>query len=208
MNINQQLKLFDKYTIKGNVNGIKYFYELNPNTFKEYKKNIFDGRTYLNYAVEYGKPNVVEYLIDEIGFNVNAKLSDDSTILHCAVKKNNIDVIKLLIEKYKLDPNSVNNSNCTPLMYCLFSENNDATYKVSEYLIDKTNLNICDNYFNYNCLYVCGLYENYYVGKLIVETNKINYNHKDKDGLTINEFLEKNMKDDPSLLMYILINNK
>lgn len=200
----QILNQIDEHAKNGNLERFVELYEKYEQTIKEYKRNNL-GENYLHYVARLGKSNILDYLV-EMKFDIDVKTIDGSNILHRAASSQNFEIIKLLVEKYKFNPNYTNNSNCTPLLNCLFTENLESTFESSKYLIDKTDLNICDIYFKYNPLFVAGLYENYYIGKLLIEINKIDYNHVDRDGLTIEKFLEKHLKKDPTLLLYLMMN--
>lgn len=78
------------------------------------------GQTPLMLAAQWGKPQIMEYLINH-GADVNAKDNEGNNILMYAAsggfdENKKLEIVKLLIEKYKIDPTITNNSGQTALL--------------------------------------------------------------------------------------------
>lgn len=85
------------------------------------KPNQGNLYTPLHWAVNYGKPNVVDYLLDQ-GANVNAKTSYKYTPLHLAAMGGNKQIITALFDK-KPEVNAKDNNGFTPIMYAVSNNN-------------------------------------------------------------------------------------
>lgn len=202
--------LLDDYTRLGNLDKFKECYEEYPDLVKNHHCSEKEGYNYLHHACKYGQPNILEYLIDIVGFDCNHRRNFGSTVLHDCMKHNNFKGLKLFIEKYKMNINSVDNGNLTALMTGIItSGKNFENIQSCEYLIKQgIDLNISDKYYKYTALYFAGIRDDFYTGKLLVESNRIDYYHKDRNGLDIEKFLETNLKKDPSLLLYVMMHKQ
>jgi TPR repeat protein len=106
------LELFDKFS-KFNINKIKKLIH------KGFNINTYNcaGDTLLSKAIEYGKTDVVNFLISQ-GANINDTYSGQ-TLLHLAIKKGNIKIFKILINN-GIDIHKKNFRGMTPLAYASF----------------------------------------------------------------------------------------
>ncbi|MBN9542526.1 MAG: ankyrin repeat domain-containing protein [Alphaproteobacteria bacterium] len=93
------------------------------------------------YAVEYGKLEVVKYLINETNVNINIKHFNGDTLLHQASMRGYFEIIKYLIEEKNMNVDILNNSRETPLKYA----SRNGHLKTVKYLVKKgANTNICN----------------------------------------------------------------
>lgn len=172
-------------------------FDKDSTTYKHLNKNI------LHTCCQFGAINIFEYLINEHNFDINCKTVDGFSILHYCTIRSQYKLLEHILKKYPIDVNMVDNSNSTALMTGIQL---DVSNKCNELLIEHgIDINICDNFHKFNSMFLCGLYDNIYIGKLIVETNRLNYGHKNAYQETVEEFLEKHLKDEVSLLLYVMM---
>lgn len=72
------------------------------------------GQNALHIAVEFGAPDVVEYLLEETEIEIEGRDSDGETPLFMACKKNNLELVRILVE-FGADTNFVSFKKATPL---------------------------------------------------------------------------------------------
>jgi ankyrin repeat protein len=72
------------------------------------------GQSALHIAVEFGAADVVEYLLEETEIPMEGRDTDGETPLFMACKKNNLDIVRLLVE-FGADTNFVSFKKTTPL---------------------------------------------------------------------------------------------
>ena len=123
----------------GNLDEVKKIVEDNKSKLKS--KDDY-GRTPIFYAAEYGKYNILDYLIKK-GAKVNKADREKSTPLHYAARRmeDNVKLVALLVNK-GAKVNVLDNSKCSPLHYAAVNVNNN----IVKFLVDKgAKLNIPDN---------------------------------------------------------------
>jgi ankyrin repeat protein len=80
---------------------------------------------------------------------VNVKDEDGYTPLHFAVYKDNIEIVRLLLD-FKADPNAQDEDGCTPLHFSAFNENKE----ICKMLIDRGSDAEIENNLGVNALSV------------------------------------------------------
>ena len=97
----------------------------------EKKADVTDKSLY--YAVENNSLQLITYLVDK-GGNINAKYKDGDTLLqHACQVKNNLEIVKYLVDIKKADVNSKNNYHETPLHHaCSYG-----SLAIVNYLVEK-----------------------------------------------------------------------
>jgi len=87
---------------------------------------------------------MLEYIINNIGVNINSTDKHGNTVLHLASKYNKIDIVKVLLF-YGADVNIINNSKKTAMSYTVINKNMDIfkllLYKKSNYKYTRTEEN-------------------------------------------------------------------
>lgn len=83
----------------------------NPNITDKYNKT----------PILYASNNKIRQILLESGADPNIKTSNDSTLLHLAVQKNNLEVIKTLL-RHKANPNILDKNQKSPLAYATSNE--------------------------------------------------------------------------------------
>ena len=72
-------------------------------------KSNDDGITALHNAICAEHFDVVRYLVEDVGADVNAPDSDGWTPLHCAASAENVDIVKYLVTNFLLSSKSSKN---------------------------------------------------------------------------------------------------
>lgn len=144
---NDGLYVYSYATLKG-INCLK---DVHESFIYIKKKLLFDGlkikidtppyelETFSNknrpihYAVEKNLVDQVEYLIKEIGVNINHQNSDGNTPLHIACKFGNRTLVELLLTDKKINLNILNNDLNVPLYIAAINK----YAKITELLLSK-----------------------------------------------------------------------
>ena len=107
-----------------------------------------DGNRPLHIACMFsGNVELVRYLVEEVGCDINAKGNDDYTSLHWACEKNQLEIVKFLTSKPECNRESANKFDNLPLhLACLYSDN----VELVRYLVEEA---CCDINAKGNCDY-------------------------------------------------------
>ena len=73
-----------------------------------------EGRTMLHLAAAHGYVNVVQYFLEDEGFNIEVRTQFGDTPLHAAVAARQVEVVRLLLQR-GANPNAINVERLTPL---------------------------------------------------------------------------------------------
>ncbi|ORX42282.1 ankyrin [Piromyces finnis] len=142
-----------------------------------------DGWTPLHHAYYQGNENIVKYLIEK-GTNLNISDNIETAPLHfaCQEEKENLDLVKYLIEKKNVDINIQEINKLIPLYYAFINGH----INVVKYLIDKgTDLNISDNIGTAPLHFACQEEkENLDLVKYLIEEKNVDANVKNSFGCT------------------------
>ena len=71
-------------------------------------KSNDDGITALHNAICAEHFNVVRYLVEDVGADINAPDSDGWTPLHCAASAENVDIVKYLVTSFRHPKHALN----------------------------------------------------------------------------------------------------
>lgn len=82
-----------------------------------------NGYRPIHYAVNMNLPECVEYLIEEVGVDINAQDLDKNTALHIACMNQNMNIFKILLFIGNIDINILNKKLRTPLVICILNNN-------------------------------------------------------------------------------------
>lgn len=101
--------------INGHKDAVKFFYEHDPNLLSALSKSKY---SLLHYSILAPTTSMLEYLVTEMKLDPHIKHPiTGETLLHFAIKGGTLDHVKLIVEKLKVDINSVDNQLKTPLIY-------------------------------------------------------------------------------------------
>ncbi|XP_044738962.1 uncharacterized protein LOC123300452 [Chrysoperla carnea] len=119
------------YAILGNDDNVKFFIENGADVNHKDEQD----RTPLYVAIENGKLECVQVLIEN-GADINTKMPEHPIML--AIETSNLDILKLLIDKYNADINIVSDNLWSPLHHAANIPDNDAKkLKIIEYLLSR-----------------------------------------------------------------------
>ena len=156
LDINPTYNLFSPIDEKNNncfhricfLNATSIFY-LFLTHIKSSKENISEliniqnssGFTPLHYSCYKGNMQIIKELIN-LGSNISLKNKKGLNVLHLASQGNQVNVLAYFIEKYKIDPMSLDEVYSTPLHWaCYFGCENCADFLLS---YKRVNINFCD----------------------------------------------------------------
>ena len=156
LDINPLYNLFSPIDEKNNncfhricfLNSTSIFY-LFLTHIKNSKENISEliniqnasGFTPLHYSCYKGNMQIIKELIN-LGSNISLKNKKGLNVLHLASQGNQVNVLAYFIEKYKIDPMSLDEVYSTPLHWaCYFGCENCADFLLS---YKRVNINFCD----------------------------------------------------------------
>ena len=142
-----------------------------------------DNKKIFEYIKD-GKIQGVEKCINENHQILNSKSSLGDTPLILAVKKGNIQIIKLLLNKGANPNEKDDENNWTPLYWAINNIYINNNYEIVEILIKKkSSLKIKDK-FGYTPLHWAAKKNEFRICKLLINQRKININSKTKTGFT------------------------
>ncbi|XP_058453974.1 uncharacterized protein LOC131431987 [Malaya genurostris] len=76
----------------------------------------------LLYLVQENYEDILDYLLEHYQFNPNEQDAYGNSLLYVATQHNHINIVKLLVDKYHAQTNTVNNKKLTPLMIARVKE--------------------------------------------------------------------------------------
>jgi ankyrin repeat protein len=157
----------------------KILIDANPDLLNQ--RDPFNGNTALHSAAEMGNLEVVKYLIDEKGVDVNQANKDGERVLHLAA--GDLEVVKYLIDEKKVDINQFDRFGQTTLHYAARNRN----LEVVKYLIDekKVDVNQADKWGRTALHYATGDLE---VMKYLIDEKLVDVNQATKDDITALHF--------------------
>ncbi|XP_062549288.1 uncharacterized protein LOC134213871 [Armigeres subalbatus] len=79
----------------------------------------------LLYLVQENHEEILDYLLEHYQFNANEQDAYGNSLLYVATQRNHINIVKLLVDKYNVRTNPVNNKKLTPLMIARVKEYKD-----------------------------------------------------------------------------------
>lgn len=91
-----------------------------------------EGANTLMVAIEYNKPEVVEFLLDETDIDIETRNSEGDTSLMIAIKKGHLDLVRMLCE-FGADTNTMNLKMQTPLKCACKANNLDIANLLFDY---------------------------------------------------------------------------
>jgi ankyrin repeat protein len=76
---------------------------------------VDSGFTALHQMCRGGKMRAVQFLVDALGAEVNAKCKDGRIPLHCACERGHVQLVRMLVRTYGSNPNAADVKGSTPL---------------------------------------------------------------------------------------------
>ena len=120
---------------------VKMVHDLAENEDYRGKKNK-QGNTCLHLACEWGSLEIVKYLIDVLGLNINERNHDEETPLHLSIRFDRLSMFDFLIDEHAdVDVNASSRLGETPLHLASF---NPSLYFAKK-IISKPSFNSIDN---------------------------------------------------------------
>ncbi|ORX42663.1 ankyrin [Piromyces finnis] len=184
---------------KGNENIVKYLIKngVDPRIKNDY------GRMSLHFVCGAEKENInlVKYLIEDIGLDINIQNKDGCTPLHYACEQGNENIVKYLIEKGA--DTSIKNNNGRISLHCTCKAKRESV-NIVKYLIEKRglNINIKDNYRFTPIHYAC--YKgNENIVKYLIK-NGVDPKIKNEDGRISLHFACGAEKENVNLVKYLI----
>ncbi|OUM66898.1 hypothetical protein PIROE2DRAFT_25786, partial [Piromyces sp. E2] len=99
--------------------------------------SINDDWTPIEIACSNGFISIVDYLLEK-GANVHLKTPREYKLLHIATEENNLEMVKLLIEKGNMNVNSSDSGGWTALHIA----SHENYYEIAKYLIKQKNADV------------------------------------------------------------------
>lgn len=152
-------------------------FESNP-AIAQFQKNVCP----LSYAVRLGKVEICEYLITQVGIELDAKgRADGFTPLHVAARGRDATVMKILLSSPDIDVNALSLKGTTPLEEAVMSNQGESV----RLLLDdpRTKLNIQDAH-GYTPLHASVLAKNAGLAKMLLSTDGVLVNKQSNEGET------------------------
>jgi len=132
------------------------------------------GKNVLFYAIDEEDEESIKYLIN-IGADINIKDSLSNCILDYAIKKGNVSIIKILLQKFNINVNEINNEGDTPIISIIKSDKYEIKEKeeIVNKLIEKgCNINFIDKESKSSLIYAIN--KSYvYITKLLLNNGAI-----------------------------------
>ncbi len=163
------------------------------------------GDNCLLVAIQSGNINIVKYLINETDIDLNFQFIDrfelpGDNALMCSVVNNKKEITEFILENTNIKIDAVNAKGKTVYHLAAFNGDADLIEKLIN-LDDNRNINNLDRN-NQHCLY--DFIDNYIKTKdlwcleVLLENMELNtINNKNKEELTIADYIEKKMKENP-----------
>ena len=149
-----------------------------------------NGDTYLTKAVKEGKYNAAEWLIKN-GADINLRDNQGKNALEIAVEKNNLPIVKGLLDLGKIDVNQKDMSGRSLLQNVVVWGNHQMAKILLKYGAD---VNSVDNYGRI-VLYDALAYGDQGFLRYLLSLDKLNINHIDEEGNTLMQYPEVTKND-------------
>ncbi|KLJ12312.1 hypothetical protein EMPG_12626 [Blastomyces silverae] len=150
----------------------------------------FHGVSPLAHAALYWPPTLLDFLLETGRWMPDSRDEEGRSLLSQVISVVRVEpvVVRLLLEKYKVDPNSQDNLGRTPLAH---AAENEGTEEVVELLLRNPNVNpdISDSRGRTPLVYATrSLHNPVPIVKLLLETRRVDPNSRDNNGRTALSF--------------------
>jgi len=149
-----------------------------------------DGDTFLTKCVKEGRYNAAEWLIKN-GADINIKNNSGKNALEIAVEKNNLPIVKGLLDLGKIDVNQKDMTGRSLLQNVVVWGNHQMAKVLLQYGAD---VNSVDNYGRI-VLYDALAYGDQHFLRYLLSLDKLNINHIDDEGNTLMQYPEVTKND-------------
>jgi ankyrin repeat protein len=149
-----------------------------------------DGDTFLTKCVKEGRYNAAEWLIKN-GADINIKNHSGKNALEIAVEKNNLPIVKGLLDLGKIDVNQKDITGRSLLQNVVVWGNHQMAKVLLQYGAD---VNSVDNYGRI-VLYDALAYGDQHFLRYLLSLDKLNINHIDEEGNSLMQYPEVTKND-------------
>ena len=138
-----------------------------------------DGYTALHFSAISGNSELFTYFVEK-GIDIDLRTINGSNCLHIAAQNGHLNLCKMLINKYNIDIDIIDNDGCTVLHQSARS----GSYEVFRYFAPKGSDIHLKTKNGRTCLHIAAFSGHLNLCKILINNHRFNVNISDKDGCT------------------------